>query len=647
MDQITCPSCGTSNPTVRDRCQHCDADLTSLKSVINTANRHYNSALELAREDKTDEAIRELETALELWDANPNYYNVLGTCYAKKGRYAEARRAWQQSLALNPAAEKAHSNIEKVRKLDPDEDQPVPRKSGPLPWIVAAACLLLALGAAGYAVWQGRGYEGKIASLTVQGEDAVGDLESDIEELQASLEEYEILYTSAAESRDKAQEDLTQLRQAMEVAQAERADLYLPRTEHEQALQAVKQEAQKKEAALQQQIAAIRQQGEKEKAELNTAINTLRQEKEQITAQMENLRNASTATTTQVAELQEQLQALNARRDELEQLVHGYEQDLQAAQEAQELQIAELQRLKEDQQKRRERLGQLTQGLRSFTARDFASARTTADALLETDAGDPLAQILRRSAEEREAEWTDPLNVALRQQREFATPEEEEELRAELADRAIARSRAFLEQRDYTNAYQQAQLAVDLQPADAAAVDNLNRVQAVKSETDIELRSALETAQGHVRDGNLFTARSVLRETAQRFPHHPELRSTLEYVEDQAAQRDRVLTRQVEDARPLLEQENFEQARSMVTAILEENPNNEAALAYQRDLNESVRAARDRQVAEHLRAAREAMAQGRYSEARRHVNALLELAPENQEAQKLSAELGARQGSST
>jgi tetratricopeptide (TPR) repeat protein len=118
MEVIACPNCGAENPIVREDCEKCGADLVVVKNVLGNANKHYNAALEMAGQGRHDEAIVELKAAIELWGKNPNFHNLLGTVYARKGLYDLAIRSWEATLALDPKFEKAYRSIDKARKLE-------------------------------------------------------------------------------------------------------------------------------------------------------------------------------------------------------------------------------------------------------------------------------------------------------------------------------------------------------------------------------------------------------------------------------------------------------------------------------------------------------------------------------------------------
>lgn len=148
MEHIACPACGVENEIVRSTCEKCGADLVVIKSILNNANRHYNTALELAQQGRHDEAAAELRAAIELWGKNPHFHNLLGTIYARKGLYDLAIREWETTLSLDAAFDKAHRSIEKARKAEIylyQERQQRPFKMVAIWTGVVAAAAVLAL----------------------------------------------------------------------------------------------------------------------------------------------------------------------------------------------------------------------------------------------------------------------------------------------------------------------------------------------------------------------------------------------------------------------------------------------------------------------------------------------------------------------
>lgn len=123
MDTFQCPACGTVNSFDAETCQSCQEDLTRIRSVIDTANRHYNEALALSLSGRLDEAIGQVEAALALNAHNPNYHILLGTLYAQKEDYEKAIRTWEQCIATHPELHNAYKNIEKANAIIDEMDE--------------------------------------------------------------------------------------------------------------------------------------------------------------------------------------------------------------------------------------------------------------------------------------------------------------------------------------------------------------------------------------------------------------------------------------------------------------------------------------------------------------------------------------------
>ncbi len=145
MDVITCPQCRHENPIEASVCEQCNTNLKPVKSIVDTANSHYNEALSLAHEGKLDEAIGQLDAAIALSSQNAVYYNLMGTIQAQKGLFSEAIHAWEQCLALNSEMDTAHQNIDKARRMEEiraEDFEEQPQKVNTL-LITAAACVFL------------------------------------------------------------------------------------------------------------------------------------------------------------------------------------------------------------------------------------------------------------------------------------------------------------------------------------------------------------------------------------------------------------------------------------------------------------------------------------------------------------------------
>ena len=84
---MKCPQCKAENREDRAACYHCEQDLTMLRTVVSRIRSHFNTALEHAERDRADEAIAELNHALELDSTFVDAWVVLGTLYARMEKF--------------------------------------------------------------------------------------------------------------------------------------------------------------------------------------------------------------------------------------------------------------------------------------------------------------------------------------------------------------------------------------------------------------------------------------------------------------------------------------------------------------------------------------------------------------------------------
>ncbi|HUT22943.1 MAG TPA: tetratricopeptide repeat protein [Sumerlaeia bacterium] len=111
---MLCPFCRTENRDERDTCYNCEKDLSMLRLLVNKARSHFNTALEFAERDRTEEAIAELQNALDLDRSHVNSHIVLGTLHAKSGQIDKAEAAWREAMRTDPRFEKAHEYLVKI-----------------------------------------------------------------------------------------------------------------------------------------------------------------------------------------------------------------------------------------------------------------------------------------------------------------------------------------------------------------------------------------------------------------------------------------------------------------------------------------------------------------------------------------------------
>ncbi len=114
-----------------------------LRLIVNKSKHHYMVAVEHAERGRYQEAIIELQNALDLDRQNVNAHVVLGTVYARMGQVDKAIKQWKEALNLNPMMTKAHEYIQRAENVK----SILPRfKIIPIAAIVLVLSIILNLG---------------------------------------------------------------------------------------------------------------------------------------------------------------------------------------------------------------------------------------------------------------------------------------------------------------------------------------------------------------------------------------------------------------------------------------------------------------------------------------------------------------------
>ncbi len=92
-----------------------DSELTLWQDVLDTQPKnfiaHYNLGIQLARENRPQEALQEYQAAIQL---NPVYaepHNNMGNILLEFGKIPEAIASYEEALRLNPNYARAHNNM--------------------------------------------------------------------------------------------------------------------------------------------------------------------------------------------------------------------------------------------------------------------------------------------------------------------------------------------------------------------------------------------------------------------------------------------------------------------------------------------------------------------------------------------------------
>lgn len=114
---MKCPHCQTDNRDDRTACYHCQADLSLLRTMTARSRNHYARGLEHAERGRLDDAIRDLQSAVELDASFANAWLALGTLRAHRQEFELARAAWERALAIDDRLKKAHDYLNRLERV--------------------------------------------------------------------------------------------------------------------------------------------------------------------------------------------------------------------------------------------------------------------------------------------------------------------------------------------------------------------------------------------------------------------------------------------------------------------------------------------------------------------------------------------------
>lgn len=112
--------CGFGKNLKEKRCPICGTDLTPIHGLKELPKLYYNKALRLYEEERLDEAIGNLMTAITFDKNFSEAYMLLGDTYAKKGLYKEALLYWEKAKDISTDVyiiKKIENNIKNIQKL--------------------------------------------------------------------------------------------------------------------------------------------------------------------------------------------------------------------------------------------------------------------------------------------------------------------------------------------------------------------------------------------------------------------------------------------------------------------------------------------------------------------------------------------------
>lgn len=532
MDGILCPQCNYENPIEATVCDHCNADLSPVKSIIDTANTHYNRALSFAHEGRLDEALGQLDAAIALSSQNPAYYNLLGTINAQKGLYSEAIQAWQKCLALNPEMEKAFVNIDKARRMEEiqaEEIQQRPMWMTALIAGIAAGIFLLTTLVFGVNLYIKSGRINSLEKDLVAKEKETSSWKSQFESLNAQF---------PSEGINGVLKKMTQ----SETLIADR---------------------DKRIADLEQKMQRASDNFRDRTNEFRDTIKQLQQDKTDLQQQLkavENLQAVITQNETQITDLQEQIATLketvktaNERtethknnlllaQENVKQLQESRDVAIENAQKTNEKEILDLRNQileLRDEIARRERTDadrkyadtRVAESLQYLEQNDFSLAGQNINTALERNPDHPIAKYLRESLDRI---LDDPLEQEIRRQEKIARETRRTDLKTELIARNLNLAKQHYTTGRYEEAIELAQKTITLKPENSKDMESLRSVISQSEERNKEIVFLLLEAQKKIDAKNYKDADAKLKQIIKLVPNHKEANALLQQIAELA-----------------------------------------------------------------------------------------------------------------
>ncbi|MBN2330006.1 MAG: tetratricopeptide repeat protein [Candidatus Omnitrophica bacterium] len=528
MDAIVCPQCNHQNPINAIVCEQCNADLSPIKSIIDTANSHYNEALSLAHEGKLDEALGQLEAAIALSSENPTYYNLLGTINAQKGLFSEAIRAWENCLSLNPETENAYNNIDKARRMEEiraEEQEQQPQRMMMILACAAAIFFFVTTLFLGINAYKKSGRIDDLTNTLIAKEKEAGSWKSQFESLttQFPTEGINGVLKKIAQS-EALIADREQKIQTLEERMQRTSENYRDRTndfrENIRVLQQEKADLQNQLKTIDNLQAVIVQN--------ETQIDTLQ---ESVISLKDSLKKANERADTHKSNLllaQENVRELQKDRDAaLENLRKANEKETQSLRD----QILELRdeiaRWEREDQDRLYADKMIVESLQYLQKNEFELAAQNIRLALERRPQNPTAVFLKAQIDQI---LDDPLEREIRRMEQAERENRRSELKTELAVRNLEEAQKFYESAHYEEAIELAQRTLEFSPEDPKLISALDKIIAQSEERNKEIVLLLLEARKEIEAKNFQEADSKLQQIIKRAPNHQEANNLLQQI---------------------------------------------------------------------------------------------------------------------
>lgn len=527
MEFILCPECGAENKLEAVNCESCSADLSAVKSLVDTANEHYNEALALAHSGKLDEAIGQIEAALSMNAQNPQYHNLLGTLNAQKGLFSESIRAWERCLALDPEMERAYLNIEKAHDMEEEYAEEQTRRPFLLATIgsgIAAVILFVLSGYLGILLYFSSGTVDRLQDQLTSVNQESADFQSQLKAFQTLLPEggvsgllleMQSLKTQISEKEKQIEE--IQSQHELVLGRRQEATNRLT-TQYQEARNQIRE----KDTELQQLNS------------LQTVIATNNNKLNAMEKELEETNKTLELEQERVADLRDKLKLAqetsnNIREDKetaLNNLKASHEKMIEKEREENHALLVEVGKLERKIEDIKYASNLIVEALKNIDANQYDLAITNAQNALNRA---PELSAANYVHNEVKGILTDPLEKVRRYEAALKAKENKAKQSLAFANDYINRAESSLKSGSFDEAIVQAQLAVDLGTNESVKKEGTDIIK-LAEEKKVQLMTIINDAKHFIQEQNLSKAESELKKALKMSPSNAEAKKLLEQV---------------------------------------------------------------------------------------------------------------------
>jgi tetratricopeptide (TPR) repeat protein len=606
--------------------------------VISSATKHYNSALRLAEEGMVDHALIEAESAVELWDRNGHFHNLLGTLYARKGLLDKAVEEWKKTLSLEPTMKKASDNIEKARKLEIFQAERAEKR----PYFIAIG--VLALLALALLVWAG---------LTVR---KVSGLSDRVTALQGEVQGLEDRYETAAGNLAAAREVINAsaaVERSLRLEMENRGERVEELTRDLGERQDVVTRQASEIAALQKRVDELEKRPIPEQLITKEELEALRGTNQNLAERVRELGESVRGKEEDIKTLRSELTALTGRMAHQTKLLADTEENLTGTERV-------LNETRAEAAQQRERVAQLRERIGTLELRRDEMARAVQlaqedryeealarldDVLLRFGPGPLLATVRSGIEEEYEIEQ-DPFERELRRVFEEERRREEPRLRRRFAEEYYSRAEEAFRRGAYLGALEALDTVEKIQPDYRGVAELRERILGEREDSERRVAVLIEEAKEFAAVGNRENSIRLLEEALEIMPEHPAATKELarvrgEQVEVAKADLREELRRDLAEVQELVDEDRLEDAVDRLE-LLEEKYAGEESVVRRREEVQGMIDARVARIPVQIKRARELFGEGNYDEVTRLMDQVLRWEPENRDARLLRTLAGDR-----